>query len=171
MHDLKLRRNGKHHVVGMPDGSASSRCDGMAVTRCVEDGAFAGQSGLIFLQTTDHFPGVWSTSCSVRFGELRARAGALEEVKTVMDVAVARDAAVELLLLNPFSTRPASQKSFFHRRQPMRPTLQSANCFLSPRLTRVSARSFETDRMRFARTRLGGKGDFAIPLVLACSVL
>jgi hypothetical protein len=96
MHDLKLRSNGKHNVVGMPDGSASSRCDGMAVTRWVEDAALVGQSGLIFLQTTDHFPSVRSTSRSVRFDELPARAGALEEVKTGMDVAVARDAAVEL---------------------------------------------------------------------------
>jgi hypothetical protein len=82
--------------VGMPDGSASSRCDGMAVTRWVEDAALAGQSGLIFLQTTDYLPSVRSTSCSVRFDELPAPAGALEEVKTVMDVAVARDAAVDL---------------------------------------------------------------------------
>ena len=70
MHDLKLRSNGKHNVVGMPDGSASSRCDGMAVTRWVEDAALVGQSGLIFLQTTDHFPSVRSTSRSVRFDEL-----------------------------------------------------------------------------------------------------
>jgi hypothetical protein len=147
MNNLKLRFNGKYHVVAKPDESASSRCDG--VTRSVEDAALAVQSGLIFLQTTDQFPSVRSTSRSVRFDEVPARAGALGEVKTVMDVAVARDAAVELRrvrLYEPFfpqpsSTRPASQKSFFHRRQPMRPTLHSANVFLSPRLTIASAQS------------------------------
>jgi cyclic beta-1,2-glucan synthetase len=104
MLELNLRSNGKYHVVGMPDGSASSYCDGMAVTRWLEDAALAGQSGLIFFHTSDRDIGassegiasVRSTSRPVRFEEVLAPADALDEVKTVMYVAVACDAAVEL---------------------------------------------------------------------------